>query len=639
MSGPTIKSAFNYAAPSPADTDVQEFRSSGTWIKPAGANMVQVECIGGGGGGAGGTGYLYGGASTAGASGGGGAGYSTRLFRASDLPSTVAVTIGAGGTGGNGSSTSSGNGAIGTNGGDSYFGTFLAGYGGGYGNVSTTTSSAGGGGGGVFNAAAGSSSGQPTTTTAQGHFGGGNDSNYSIPSTQFTTGSGWGGGRGGVSIFSGTSSLLGGGGGGGVPARSVYGANTILPGSTCGGQSGNITPQWVGSYTLGGAGVPGVNGSGGYGGHSAVYDGASYTSIVKYGTYYICPTPQFTTNGPASATLYNIILRSTDGVTWNYVTTNVKILYVFIGADSNLYGIVNPTAFTRGSTTIPGLNRLDFYTSTDGATWTYFSSITGTAGGLLYGWPVIVNGYYVYHVGNNTTTYMYSSDLITWSAANFNTAPNSANVYSYQICFCNGEYIAKANGNTSTTNLQVASNIAGPWSLRTTGLTGAFQCITTNGTRLVAQNTAASPYIYYSDVGGGAWTLATGTVTGANPNKFETLSYVGTNFIASYQSNLWYSADGATWATATDGTTNNYGLVIFADSKYTLLSTSTTSTVAIYATTPGGTWTATTFTSYGAGGAGGAGGYPGGGGGAGGTGTTGGVGGAGAGGMVRVTSW
>ena len=103
--------------------NVQTFSSSGTWTKPAGAQFVLVEVWGAGGGG----GRPNAGASnsnSAGAGGGGGA-YNYSTFLASELSSSVTVTIGSGGTG---ASSNASNGGIG---GNTTFGTFLTSYGGG----------------------------------------------------------------------------------------------------------------------------------------------------------------------------------------------------------------------------------------------------------------------------------------------------------------------------------------------------------------------------------------------------------------------------------------------------------------------------------------------------------------------------
>lgn len=97
-----------------------QFTASGTWTKPSGISddrMVTIEAWGGGGGG------NYGLSSSTTSCGAGGA-YASKRFRLADLPASVSVTVGAGGTGRTGSV---GNG---TPGGNSTFGTLLTAFGG-----------------------------------------------------------------------------------------------------------------------------------------------------------------------------------------------------------------------------------------------------------------------------------------------------------------------------------------------------------------------------------------------------------------------------------------------------------------------------------------------------------------------------
>ena len=112
--------------------DVQEFTSSGTWTKPANAKLVYVEIWGAGGGGGSGSRNVNTGNSAGGGGGGGAAGV-FKQFRASELSSTVSVTVGAGGTGGAAQTVNATAGNNGTSGGDSLFGSYLKGKGGLYG--------------------------------------------------------------------------------------------------------------------------------------------------------------------------------------------------------------------------------------------------------------------------------------------------------------------------------------------------------------------------------------------------------------------------------------------------------------------------------------------------------------------------
>ena len=155
-SGQVLTSGGSSAAPAWAaapGANFQEFTTTGTWTKPSGATFVMVEVWGAGAGGGSGARYATS-TNSGGGTGGGGGAYRYKLFKASDLTSTVTATIGAGGTGGLTAVGNDSDGRLGTAGGDSSFGAYLVSYGGQRGEVGNTSSANGGGGGGFLSASA-----------------------------------------------------------------------------------------------------------------------------------------------------------------------------------------------------------------------------------------------------------------------------------------------------------------------------------------------------------------------------------------------------------------------------------------------------------------------------------------------------
>lgn len=221
-----------------ASVSRQEFTTAGshTWYEPSDAQFVEVVIIGGGGGGGGGRRGAagtnrYGG-------GGGGAGAMARaLYLASDLASTVTVTLGDGGTAGDDGGASNTNGTNGGAGVSSSFGTYLRAGGGDKGN------------GGGSTAPAPASTGDGGSGYATGSFPGndGGDGDGSVGGSS-RTGPGGGGGGG----FIDSANNVNEGGDGGVPAD--------LDGVVSGGAGGS------GAAGTAGAAVGAFGGTGGGGG-------------------------------------------------------------------------------------------------------------------------------------------------------------------------------------------------------------------------------------------------------------------------------------------------------------------------------------------------------------------------------------
>lgn len=117
---------------------VRSYSASDTWTKPAGLVSVEVQLFSSGGGGGSGTVGAAGTIRYAGASGATGCGIISK-FRSADLPSSVTITVGAGGTGGAASSNTVTN--TGGTGGTTSFGTLLS-LAGGIGGTNTNTPAA-----------------------------------------------------------------------------------------------------------------------------------------------------------------------------------------------------------------------------------------------------------------------------------------------------------------------------------------------------------------------------------------------------------------------------------------------------------------------------------------------------------------
>jgi hypothetical protein len=236
----------------PPSSTKEIFNSSGTWNKPSVGTVAMVMLWGGGGSGA-----RYD-SSAVSCGGGGGGACAVATFQLSDLPSTVTVTIGAGGAAIAAPTEIDGN-----PGGTSSFGSLLSAYGGGPGTVAAGANGVGGGGGGVRSVGLSGTGGSGYSGATAGGQGGSSVASPAVAE--------YGGAGGGAYLTAGADALYGGGGGGGayLGDSSRAGGNSVVGGDGAASQTG--TPGSTPGGGGGGTVLTGTNSGAGGAGRCIVY--------------------------------------------------------------------------------------------------------------------------------------------------------------------------------------------------------------------------------------------------------------------------------------------------------------------------------------------------------------------------------
>lgn len=595
--------------------DLQEFTTSGTWTKPSSAKFVMVEAWGAGGGGAGGRRSTPGNYCGGGTGGGGGA-YNRKIFKASELPATVPIIIGAGGAGGLGATVDNTDGNYGGAGGNTTFGSsnvYLLARGGARGNITfnDTQRVRGGYGGQTILSAT------PELTGGNGFTVGGAFSTalyqwgYDVPSVGFA------GGEGGYinsdkSAYQAGGSLYGGGGGG----AGGGGNNGATPGylaSSNGGGPLGYTYWGGGGGNYVGRGENGAAFEGGGGGGSGILPGTPNYARTDAVLYSASDNKFYYMN------LQNGIFDAGNLSGQNFVGG-------FQGRGTpNQFTKINSTYYICSGNLVGGL-----YSSTDFNTWT-----------RLWDRPLnfiaFGNGVYVAVSVNGTIS--YSTNLTTWTDA-------AVAVDTYRRVKFDGTRFF-VHSDTKVLNSTDGIN----WTSYNSP-SGNILNIASSGTVLVATvGDTNTLFIYSSTNNGSSWTKRDGL--GYNYSDVNSIGqfceYLSGYFLIHAVPSVYgvfRSTDGATWTLA--GTTSAAcNGIAFAPNRGFI--TRYTSTYIGFFTNggPTGTWSNAGSiygggfdTNY-AGRAGGNGGFPagGGGGGAGASSANAGNGGAGGNGFLRVYSW
>lgn len=528
------------APPLPSAATVSEFSVSGTWTKPAGATFVTVECWGAGGGG--GSGGRYGlGSTRPGGGGGGGGAYVSRVFNANDLPSSVLVTIGAGGAGGPAQTTDSSPGNQGATGGNTSFGTAVIAYGG-DGAATGSTSSNGAGGGGTQGAASGQTGGAPQQSPTLGG---------TIRAQAFGGGDGAQGGSNVVAQPSG----FGGGGGGGTST-----STPIAPGdSSWGGAGGNAggmmntSDQSINTF-FARAGYFGASAAGGM--STPARSGFTFQGMAFGNGTFV----------QSSASDAGFITTSANGTSWTTALAVGGVVFGRLWYDGTRWIAAN-----SGNTTL--------FTSTDLATW---RCVSLAASGTPFRGLAFANGLYVAVGGNGSI--LVSTNLTVWTARTSGT-----NVNLNDVIHDGTRFIAVGNSGVSLTSTDGST-----WTVVTTASAGSWSKVASAGSVIVAQSNV-TPFAWRSTNAGATWSPVATTLVSSS--GYDGVLFANSLFVMAANTSIFTSTDGNTWTSRTNPTTSTPLSGVAYSGATWAIGLQAGGTNAAITSTDGTTWTTRTTTS------------------------------------------
>lgn len=241
------------------------------------------------------------------------------------------------------------------------------------------------------------------------------------------------------------------------------------------------------------------------------------------------------------------IARSSDGITWTFVSTppTVKLASINSSHKSFVYNADVTEKFVylgQTNSTTTGV-----WTSTDAVTWTSRTTpvATNTASG---GSSIVINANatnkYCVNLDRTSDTILYSTDAITWTqATTVNTSALLGPVATNNTASTNQIYIYSIN---NTTNNILTSTDGVTWTSRTTGRTRIATGLIWFNNYYIAMGNGTNTYEYSTD--GVTWTASTFSVnSGANNVNFPYITDNKLYIPVQNAGGALVSTDGISW--------------------------------------------------------------------------------------------